>query len=63
MPEGGVVGGVVEATAQPGIVTAERPYQDERWYSMGLGALTAVGIIGLGALVNLARGIRRRREP
>ncbi len=63
MPEGGAAGITVETTAQPGVVTAERPYQDERWYSMGLGALTAVGIIGLGALVNLARGIRRRREP
>ncbi len=39
------------------------PEQDTRWYSMTLGVLAAGGLIGLGALVNFAQWIRRRREP
>ncbi|NPV67644.1 MAG: hypothetical protein HPY64_10905 [Anaerolineae bacterium] len=39
------------------------PERDTRWYSMTLGVLAAGGLIGLGALVNFAQWIRRRREP
>ena len=38
-------------------------YADRRWYSMGVGAVMATLLIGLGALVNIVRAIRRRGEP
>ncbi len=39
------------------------PERDTRWYSMTLGALAAGLLIGLGAMINFAEWIRRRREP
>ncbi|MBN1966126.1 MAG: hypothetical protein JW910_15865, partial [Anaerolineae bacterium] len=43
-------------------VEAERPYRDERWQSMSLGAIMASVLIGLGALVNIVRAMGRRRN-
>jgi len=40
----------------------DRPYALERWYSLSLGALVAAVVIGLGAVGNIVRGIRRRRD-
>ncbi|MGQ9888022.1 MAG: SH3 domain-containing protein [Aggregatilineales bacterium] len=38
------------------------PYAEERWYGMNLGLLVIVLIILLGAVLNTARGILRRRR-
>jgi hypothetical protein len=54
-----------EAAAEAGdveLLTPDRTYQEARWYSTTLGALVATGVIGLGAIVNIIRGIRRRRD-
>jgi hypothetical protein len=37
-------------------------YRDERWYGMTLGILAATLIIGFGAVVNVLRGLVRRRR-
>lgn len=41
----------------------DRPDLDTRWYSMTLGAFAAAALISAGALLNILRWIRRRREP
>ena len=38
------------------------PYAEERWYGMNLGLLVIVLVILLGAVLNTARGILRRRR-
>ena len=52
--------GVVSGQAQP--LQPDRTYRAERWYSLTLGALAAAALIGLGAVVNILRGLRRRRN-
>lgn len=42
------------------VVRADQTLADERWYSMTVGALAIVGIIALGAIVNIIRSRRRR---
>ncbi len=37
-------------------------YRDERWYALTLGILVSAGVIALGAIINIARGISRRRR-
>lgn len=37
-------------------------YRDERWYGMTMGILAATLIIGFGAVVNVLRGLVRRRR-
>jgi hypothetical protein len=37
-------------------------YRDERWYAMTLGILASAGVIGVGALANIARSLFRRRS-
>ncbi len=67
-PEGTVVdeaadGTVVaDAALAEQVVQPERVYREERWYSLTLSAIAATIVIGLGAMVNIFRGIRRRRE-
>ena len=52
-----------EAAAQEsGVLQPDRAYRDARWHSMGLGAIMATALIGLGAIVNIFRAIRRRRD-
>jgi uncharacterized protein YgiM (DUF1202 family) len=54
-----------EATAE--VIAAVPPpppspgYRDERWYAMTLGILVSAFIIALGALLNIGRGLLRRR--
>lgn len=66
-PEGGALGGadgtaVADAALLDQAVQPERAYREERWYSLSLGAIAATLLIGLGAIVNIFRSIRRRRE-
>jgi len=43
-----------------GAVTPPTPYRDQRWYGMTLGLLAVIGIITLGAVINIVRGLFRR---
>ncbi len=36
------------------------PYRDQRWYGMTMGLLAVIGIITLGAIINIVRGLLRR---
>ena len=36
------------------------PYRDQRWYGMTLGLLAVIGVITLGAVINIVRGLFRR---
>lgn len=36
------------------------PYRDQRWYGMTLGLIAVIGIITLGAIINIMRGLLRR---
>jgi uncharacterized protein YgiM (DUF1202 family) len=38
------------------------PYAEERWYGMTLGLVVIILVIALGTLVNIVRGIIRRRR-
>lgn len=42
--------------------TPSEGYRDERWYGMTMGILAATLIIGFGAVVNVLRGLVRRRR-
>ncbi len=42
--------------------TPSEGYRDERWYGMTMGILAATLIIGFGAVVNVLRGLMRRRR-
>jgi hypothetical protein len=43
-------------------ITPSEGYRDERWYGMTMGILAATLIIGFGAVVNVLRGLVRRRR-
>jgi hypothetical protein len=43
-----------------GSVAAPTPYRDQRWYGMTLGLLAVIGVITLGAIINIVRGLFRR---
>jgi hypothetical protein len=45
-----------------GNLLPNRSYRAERWTSLSLGAVFAAVVIGLGAIVNVVRGLRRRRD-
>jgi hypothetical protein len=40
--------------------TIPTPYRDQRWYGMTLGLLAVIGVITLGAVINIVRGLFRR---
>jgi uncharacterized protein YgiM (DUF1202 family) len=51
-----------EATAVVPLETAQSiPYGEQRWYSMTLGLAVIIVVIMLGALVNIVRGLLRRK--
>jgi hypothetical protein len=54
---------VSEALPEAAVASAASviPYAEERWYGMTLGLVAIILVIGLGALVNIVRGIIRRR--
>jgi hypothetical protein len=43
-----------------GSVVPPTPYRDQRWYGMTLGLLAVIGVITLGAIINIVRGLLRR---
>jgi hypothetical protein len=43
-----------------GAAVTKTPYRDQRWYAMTLGLLAIIGIITLGAIINIVRGLFRR---
>ncbi len=43
-----------------GAAVAPAPYRDQRWYGMTLGLIAVIGIITLGAIINIMRGLLRR---
>ncbi|MBC7812080.1 MAG: SH3 domain-containing protein, partial [Burkholderiales bacterium] len=48
--------------AIPGLTMPSSPgYRDERWYAMTLGIIVTVFIITISSVVNVLRGLRRRR--
>lgn len=50
-----------EAPIVPLETTQSIPYGEQRWYSMTLGLAVIIVVIMLGALVNIARGLLRRK--
>ena len=51
-----------EPTAVTPLETAQSiPYGEQRWYSMTLGLAVIIVVIALGALVNIVRGLLRRK--
>lgn len=67
-PEATLTLGVPSTLAAPaaaplpaqGSPVAQTPYRDQRWYAMTLGLLAIIGIITLGAIMNIVRGLLRR---
>jgi hypothetical protein len=60
--EGETVAPAGGSAARAEALRPDRPYALERWYSLSLGALVATVVIGLGAVSNIVRGFRRRRD-
>ncbi len=67
-PEATLTLGVPSTLAAPaaaplpaqGSPVVQTPYRDQRWYAMTLGLLAIIGIITLGAIINIVRGLLRR---
>jgi hypothetical protein len=43
-----------------GAAKPRTPYRDQRWYGMTTGLLAIIGIITVGAIINIVRGLLRR---